>query len=108
MGTVVALVAICYSWDENYGEQQEDTKSAKKKDTALQVILGDRRVLLIGLVQSLFEGAMYTFVFNWVPMMMGLMPKGQSFSSVQGLIFSCSKSVSCDGVFPSDGSVCRA
>jgi len=87
--TVVALVAICYSWDENYGEQQEDTKSAKKKDTALQVILGDRRVLLIGLVQSLFEGAMYTFVFNWVPMMMGLMPKGQSFSSVQGLIFSC-------------------
>merc|ERR1711865_263132 len=90
--TVVALVAICCTWDENYGESKTsdtDLRNSRKPKSALSVILSDRRVLLVGLVQSFFEGAMYTFVFNWVPMMINLMPAGQNFSSVQGLIFSC-------------------
>ncbi len=29
--------------------------------------LADHKVLLLGLVQSLFEGSMYTFVFMWTP-----------------------------------------
>ena len=33
-------------------------------------VLADPAVLLIGLVQSLFEGAMYSFVFMWSPALM--------------------------------------
>jgi len=94
--TVVALVAIAATWSENYGDLEEEPEEKKKSKAAgsaptstLSVVLGDRKILLTGLVQSLFEGAMYTFVFNWVPTMMKIYPKGQSFSSAQGLVFSC-------------------
>eukprot|EP00656_Telonema_subtile_P056198 TRINITY_DN8932_c0_g1_i4.p1 TRINITY_DN8932_c0_g1~~TRINITY_DN8932_c0_g1_i4.p1 ORF type:complete len:383 (-),score=106.51 TRINITY_DN8932_c0_g1_i4:38-1186(-) len=86
--TVVALAAICATWDENYGSTNQSS-SHTKGASALQVIKQDRRVLLVGLVQSLFEGAMYTFVFNWVPTLIALFPKQHSFGQVQGLIFSC-------------------
>ena len=52
-------------------------------------------MLLAGLIQSLFEGAMYTFVFNWVPTLQGSTPSlcdgcsaAESFSRIQGLLFS--------------------
>jgi len=86
--TIVALCAIGSTWNENYGNTNQ-SNSTKETRTALQVIKQDKRVLLVGLVQSLFEGAMYTFVFNWVPTLMQLFPKAHSFSNVQGLIFSC-------------------
>lgn len=34
---------------------------------ALKMIIADQRILLCGLVQSLFEGSMYSFVFMWTP-----------------------------------------
>ena len=52
---------------------------------ALAVVRRDRKVLLIGLVQSLFEGSMYIFVFMWTPKLEASLgkelPHGQSFGS---------------------------
>jgi MFS family permease len=109
--TIVALIAIQFSWTENYGDQKKDA-SAEKEKSAMSLVLGDRKILLVGLVQAFFEGAMYTFgrvkislcfrrvlilnwlhtvhlVFNWVPMLINTFPTGQNFSRTQGLIFSC-------------------
>ncbi|KAG5186125.1 hypothetical protein JKP88DRAFT_269617 [Tribonema minus] len=52
---------------------------------AYRCIATDARVLLLGLVQSLFEGAMYTFVFMWVPTLMAVAPGGRL---PTGLVFS--------------------
>merc|ERR1711988_610887 len=60
--------------------------------------MSDRKVLLCGLVNSFFEGSMYSFVFMWVPTMLGVLkgsplPNGLVFSSFMccislgGLIF---------------------
>ncbi|CAN0136093.1 unnamed protein product [Phaeothamnion confervicola] len=52
---------------------------------AWRCVKSDPRVLLLGLVQSLFEGAMYTFVFMWVPTLQGVAPGGKL---PTGLVFS--------------------
>jgi MFS transporter, MFS domain-containing protein family, molybdate-anion transporter len=53
--------------------------------SAWRCITADGRVLLLGLIQSLFEGAMYTFVFMWVPTLLALAPNGKL---PTGLVFS--------------------
>jgi MFS transporter, MFS domain-containing protein family, molybdate-anion transporter len=53
--------------------------------SAWHCITADGRVLLLGLIQSLFEGAMYTFVFMWVPTLLALAPNGKL---PTGLVFS--------------------
>jgi hypothetical protein len=35
------------------------------------------QVFLIGLIQSFFEGAMYTFVILWVPTLASMVPGGK-------------------------------
>jgi MFS family permease len=58
---------------------------------ALQVALNDKRILFIGSIQALFEGAMYIFVLQWPPLMkaaihassygaQAVVPYGQIFS----------------------------
>lgn len=34
-----------------------------------QFIINDRRILCLGLIQSLFEGSMYTFILEWTPVL---------------------------------------
>ena len=43
----------------------------------------------MGLCYSLFEGAMYVFVFNWVPTLAAASGGFGAFAPVQGLLFSC-------------------
>lgn len=52
----------------------------------LMLCLGaaDQKIALLGAMQSLFEGSMYTFVFLWTP---ALSPKGEHLP--HGMIFSC-------------------
>jgi hypothetical protein len=109
--TILALPFVC-SWRENYGEtggaqgvdgaelaEGEDKMNAALGAAGMKVIMGDRKVLLVGLVNSFFEGSMYSFVFMWVPTMLGVLqgsplPNGLVFSSFMccislgGLIFS--------------------
>jgi len=96
--TILAFFLIL-PWEENYGDK--DGKGDKKTEelTAWQCVRNSPPVCISGLVNSLFEGTMYTFVFMWVPTMLSILgdsplPTGLVFSSFMvcitagGLIFS--------------------
>jgi len=87
--TVLALFFVVL-WEENYGgdaKKESDGKSKSAKGpSAMELIKTDRKVLYTGLVNSLFEGSMYSFVFMWVPTMLGAL-KGSPLPT--GLVFSC-------------------
>jgi MFS family permease len=59
---------------------------------ALQVALNDKRILLIGAIQALFEGAMYIFVLQWPPLMKAAIQASSCGAQAvvpYGQIFSC-------------------
>jgi len=78
--TVLALGLICVSWDENYGEAKEgDHESSSLYHQFKQgwkATLEDSKIWRIGMTQALSEGAMYTFVFMWVPTLLSMDPPG--------------------------------
>jgi len=47
---------------------------------AWNVMLKDKKILLVGAVQSLFEGAMYIFVLQWPPSMIAVIAKRHFYS----------------------------
>jgi MFS family permease len=65
--SILCLMAILLvmTWPENYG----DSKAALHTSfvNAYKTIRQDSNILYLGLVQSLFEGVMYTFVLEWTP-----------------------------------------
>lgn len=82
----VCWLAILSTWNENYGRSANagNQSIAQSFKDALTMVLRDKCILYCGLVQSLFEGSMYTFVFMWTPT---LTPKGGALPPY-GLIFS--------------------
>lgn len=92
--TVVAIT-ISISWTENYGNQQLNLLSSLSK--GFDLVRNDSRIAALGLGQSCFEGAMYTFVFMWTPALKtvvetaaesnGTAAPGETTSSFLGLIF---------------------
>jgi len=69
---IVALLPFCLvallvftTWSENYGNQQLNMLASLSDGFAL--VRKDSRIAALGLGQSCFEGAMYTFVFMWTP-----------------------------------------
>lgn len=62
--TVVATV-VYFSWNENYGNQQMSMMSSLSR--GFDLVRRDSRIAALGIGQSCFEGAMYTFVFMWTP-----------------------------------------
>merc|ERR1712100_653300 len=66
-------------------------------------VLRNPRICLVAMSTSLFEGSMYTFVFMWVPTLLGLsddpLPTGLVFScfmcciTIGGLLFERAKNV---------------
>eukprot|EP00899_Mesostigma_viride_P004902 jgi/Mesvir1/14412/Mv09798-RA.1 len=80
---VLCGTAIVAGWEENYGlGAQADVKQILQG--GMHSLWNDQRILLLGLVQSLFEGSMYTFVFLWTP---SLQAGGQHIP--HGLVFAC-------------------
>ncbi|KJH52244.1 hypothetical protein DICVIV_01572 [Dictyocaulus viviparus] len=61
----VMCVTIMITWPENYGDEKAPLKDTFVK--AINHIRTDVNVLCLGLIQSLFEGSMYTFVLEWTP-----------------------------------------
>ena len=61
--TVLALFFV-WQWPENHGGDGSDNEKQHLFGDAIQCIQKDRRILLLGMNQSLFEGAMYTFVYH--------------------------------------------
>lgn len=93
-----ALIALF--WRENYGafSHSDDTPAkqslryciAKTLDirglqNACQLVLKDRVIATCGMIQSLFEGSMYIFVFMWTPALTpaneGKPPYGKMFAT---------------------------
>jgi len=62
---ICMIVLIVANWSENFGDSKADIKQSFL--TAITAIKTDKRVLLLGLAQSLFEGSMYVFVLEWTP-----------------------------------------
>eukprot|EP00127_Corallochytrium_limacisporum_P003131 Clim_evm60s146 gene=Clim_evmTU60s146 len=78
----ILMYMISTKWTENYGETSFDVQTMMKH--ALDCIRRDRRVLLLGVVQSMFEGGMYIFVLLWTPAFNsydGDVPHGYIFAS---------------------------
>lgn len=82
---VVGTVIVYKTWNENYGDS---TKPFREQFTrSLEIITTNRTVVLAGAAQSLFEGAMYTFVFMWTPAVENT-AKAEGYTEVpHGLIF---------------------
>lgn len=74
--TTLALVMVL-PWEENYGEGDADDQSLVRQfKEGWRTTMADSNVWRIGLTQALSEGAMYTFVFMWVPTLLSLDPPG--------------------------------
>jgi len=90
--TAIALLLIL-RWPENYGSADETVDKSEGTFTAVakqfkegwRATLTDSAILRIGLIQALSEGAMYTFVFMWVPTLMSLAPNN---TVPTGVVFS--------------------
>jgi MFS family permease len=86
--TVLSIggIIIYFTWPENYGDSGK-THSDSQFDNfrkAAHVIMSDKKIALLGAMQALFEGSMYTFVFLWTP---ALSPNGEHIP--HGMIFAC-------------------
>ncbi|GAQ85037.1 major facilitator superfamily protein [Klebsormidium nitens] len=73
---------ILKTWPENYGETDEKKTLQQQFQQAWNSIVADEKIALLGAIQALFEGSMYTFVFLWTP---ALSPNGQNIP--HGFIF---------------------
>ncbi|KAH9724283.1 Major facilitator superfamily domain-containing protein 5 [Citrus sinensis] len=63
----IGMVIILSSWTENYGDPSESKDLLTQFRGAAVAIASDEKIALLGAIQSLFEGSMYTFVFLWTP-----------------------------------------
>ncbi|XP_059628987.1 uncharacterized protein LOC132271573 [Cornus florida] len=63
----IGMAIILSSWTENYGDPSENKDLFTQFKGAAVAIASDEKIALLGAIQSLFEGSMYTFVFLWTP-----------------------------------------
>ncbi|KAJ9539584.1 hypothetical protein OSB04_026090 [Centaurea solstitialis] len=63
----IGMAIIISSWGENYGDPSENKDLLSQFKGAAVAIASDEKIALLGAIQSLFEGSMYTFVFLWTP-----------------------------------------
>jgi predicted MFS family arabinose efflux permease len=85
----LALVGfiVSSSWNENYGNQALNMLSSLRQ--GFELVQNDSRVAALGMAQSCFEGAMYTFVFMWTPALKTdtANEEGENVSDYLGTIF---------------------
>ncbi|KAK0593353.1 hypothetical protein LWI29_035192 [Acer saccharum] len=63
----IGMAVILSSWTENFGDPSENKDLLTQFRGAAVAIASDEKIALLGAIQSLFEGSMYTFVFLWTP-----------------------------------------
>eukprot|EP00668_Euglena_longa_P016668 GGOE01020956.1.p1 GENE.GGOE01020956.1~~GGOE01020956.1.p1 ORF type:complete len:457 (-),score=147.29 GGOE01020956.1:406-1776(-) len=78
---LLGSITIVCTWKENYGDSGQSALSGLQ--SAVECVFRDRRILLLGCIQSLFESAMYVFIFIWTPALEASGPVPH------GIIFSC-------------------
>jgi len=62
---VIGSLVIVSTWEENFGD--ETISNFNTFRNAFTTLIADRKIVMLGLIQSLFEGGMFTFVFMWTP-----------------------------------------
>lgn len=84
---VITGIIVLATWTENYGDSRQSVSGGLR--SAFNMIFADEKILLVGIIQSCFEAAMYLMVFSWTPAMqsasdsmgLGEIPHGMIFSS---------------------------
>lgn len=84
---VITGVIVLFTWTENYGDSRQSVSAGLR--SAWTMMFADEKILLVGIIQSCFEAAMYLMVFSWTPalqaasdsMSLGEIPHGMIFSS---------------------------
>jgi len=87
---IIGSIVVALSWNENYGDSTVDVSGTFFNTIAS--MKNDIKIPMLGLVQSLFEAAMYTFVFMWTPAMevdKQVDGNGKTVELPFGLIFAC-------------------
>jgi len=92
----MAAVIISISWGENRGgsNSAQSVGTESKLKMALTLLGNDPRFIVLGLIQSFFEAAMYIVVFMWTPRLepyFSYLPHGQVF----GCFMACTMMGSC-------------
>lgn len=80
--TILAIF-ILYTWTENYGDSEQTIHGGFAKACRA---LSDEKIVLLGVSQAAFEGAMYTFTFVWTPALQNA--QGQAYEIPHGTVFS--------------------
>ncbi|CAF1658723.1 unnamed protein product [Adineta ricciae] len=62
---LVMIFFLIWQWKENYGDRE--AKVSTSFVAAIEVIRTDTRVLLVGLITSLFEATIYIYSLEWTP-----------------------------------------
>ncbi|KAK6859900.1 major facilitator superfamily domain containing protein 5 [Apiospora arundinis] len=62
---VGAAYLISRIWNENYGARSTEQTSMQDLKSGLSAILGDAKILSLGITSCFFEGTMYLFIFFW-------------------------------------------
>ena len=78
---------VMLTWSENFGDSRQSISGGLR--SAWTMMISDEKILLVGVIQSCFESAMYLMVFSWTPalqtasdsMGLGEIPHGMIFSS---------------------------
>ena len=85
--TATILALVFFTWNENYGGSTNskgiESSLSSNFANAWKYVIHRPTIICLGLTQALFEGAMYTFVFNYVPALYSV-----GITST-GLVFSC-------------------
>ena len=95
--SVAGMLLVTTLWKENKtagGGSGDVAGSGSERSgirEAVKTVFNDKRILMTGLIQAAFEGAMYTFVINWPPALEAAIASafGSSATVPYGGIFSC-------------------
>ncbi len=66
---IIGSLIVAFTWEENYGDRSSNVGATMW--TAWGRLKNDRKIVLLGIIQSCFEGSMYIFVFMWTPSLEG-------------------------------------
>lgn len=84
---IVVTLIVWMKWPENYGNSRMNVMQNLR--SAVSAAQSNLAILQLGVVQSLFEGSMYVFVFLWTPTLAQGEPEFyESKTKLHGLVFS--------------------
>lgn len=84
LGALALIVAL--TWTENYGDSRQSVAGGFA--AAWTTLVSDEKIILVGIIQSCFESAMYLMVFSWTPALQSASDASSTGEIPHGMIFS--------------------